>query len=84
MEFYYIIKKNDPSKADGGIGIAPYIYDESKEYWVAQEQKKAGAVAGILKQMEDRRKREKIVVKKVDSKKKKYVSHLNEIGDMDD
>lgn len=82
--YYYIIKKNDPSKAEGGIGIAPYVYDESREYWISQEKKKAGAVAGILKQMEDRRNREKILVKKTNSKKKKYVSHLDEIGDMDD
>ena len=33
LVYWYDIKQSDPSKANGGIGIVGYIYDESKEYW---------------------------------------------------
>lgn len=84
VRYFYLIKKGDTSKAEGGIGIVPYVYEDSKQYWIEQERKKAGTIAEILKQMEERSKRSKIVVKKVEPARKKYVSHLDEIGDMDD
>ena len=39
--YFYEVKKNDPSKANGGIGIIPYCYREAYEYyyslWLAQQ-----------------------------------------------
>lgn len=40
LTYFYEIKKNDISRANGSIGIVPYIYKESYEYyysiWLAQ------------------------------------------------
>ena len=57
---------------EGGIGIIPYIYTESVEYWVAQENKNKGTIFAIEKQMREReeRKTETIIRKKVTQKRK--------------
>lgn len=38
--YFYEVKHNDPSKANGGIGIIPYCYRQAREYyyslWLAQ------------------------------------------------
>lgn len=33
LEWFYIIKKNDRSKAKGSIGIVPYVYKEANDYY---------------------------------------------------
>lgn len=33
LEYWYDVKKSDPAAAHGGIGILPYIYEESDKYW---------------------------------------------------
>ena len=38
LEYWYDIKKQDPSKAGGGIGIVPHIYKEALEYWDKEAQ----------------------------------------------
>ena len=40
LEYWYDIKKQDPSKAGGGIGIVPHIYKEALEYWDPRDSKK--------------------------------------------
>lgn len=35
--YWYDIKQSDPSKAGGGIGIVPYIYEEALSYWDKKE-----------------------------------------------
>lgn len=40
LVYFYEIKKNDISKANGGIGIIPYIYEESYRYFFEQWQRK--------------------------------------------
>lgn len=44
MKYWFEVKHNDISKANGGIGIVPYIYNDAKNYyyaiWLAQEQNK--------------------------------------------
>ena len=41
LVYFYEIKKNDISKANGGIGIIPYCYENAKNYyyaiWLAQQ-----------------------------------------------
>lgn len=41
LVYFYEIKKNDVSKANGGIGIIPYCYEQAKNYyysiWLAQQ-----------------------------------------------
>ena len=36
LEYFYDIKKNDISKANGNIGIVPWIYEEAKRYYYNQ------------------------------------------------
>lgn len=38
--YFYEIKKNDLSKANGGIGIVPYIYDEARRYFFDEWQRR--------------------------------------------
>ena len=41
LTYFYEVKKNDIKRANGSIGIVPYIYRESYEYyyalWLAQQ-----------------------------------------------
>ena len=36
LEYFYEIKKNPIDKANGGIGIVPWIYEEAKRYYYNQ------------------------------------------------
>ena len=36
LEYFYVIKKNSIDKANGGIGIVPWVYDEAKRYFYNQ------------------------------------------------
>lgn len=36
LEYWYDVKKSDPEAAHGGIGILPYVYEESERYWARQ------------------------------------------------
>lgn len=42
LTYFYQVKGNSIDKANGGIGIIPYVYDEAKNYymaiWIAQQQ----------------------------------------------
>lgn len=42
LRYFYEIKHGDKTKANGGIGIIPYIYPEAAEYyyriWLAQQE----------------------------------------------
>ena len=44
LVYWYEIKKNDISKANGGIGIVPYVYQQALEYykalWIASDKNK--------------------------------------------
>lgn len=45
LVWFYEIKKNPIEKANGGIGIIPYVYEDARNYytamWQAQQQNKA-------------------------------------------
>lgn len=38
LKYWYEIKKNDPVKSGGGIGIVPYIYKEALKYWKKEKE----------------------------------------------
>ncbi len=38
LVYWYDVKKADPARAGGGIGIVPHIYKEALEYYEAQKQ----------------------------------------------
>ena len=62
LRYFYSVKKGDTSKAGGGIGIIPYIYENSRKYWYDLESRQKGTVAAIEKQMIEAAERRQTVV----------------------
>lgn len=52
--YYYDVKNNPTNKANGAIGIVPYIYEEAKRYYYYQHQ--------INKQNEDKKVLDKTII----------------------
>ena len=78
IRYFYEVKKGDPKKSDGGIGIIPYIYQEGAAYWMNKEIIDRGICARIEEQIKQAQNREKKVVKKTREKKTKLYD-LSEI-----
>lgn len=38
LEYWYVVKKSDPIKSGGGIGIVPHIYQEALQYWKEEKE----------------------------------------------
>lgn len=83
-KYFYEIKKGDPSKSEGGIGIIPYIYEEGKEYWQQRSIQDRGVIARIEQQMLEAALQEKIKVKKKEKTRPKTKYSLDMIADMED
>jgi len=45
LKYWYLVKKSSPDKANGGIGIVPYIYQDAQNYYkdLAKNQKAISA-----------------------------------------
>lgn len=59
LQYWYDIKGNDPSQANGGIGIVPYIYEDMKKYFEQQKMRKKSMEAlgeHVFKEIEERNK----------------------------
>lgn len=54
VRYFYDVKNGDPTKSLGGIGIVKNIYNESAQYWVDRENKKAGTLEAIIQQIQTR------------------------------
>lgn len=80
--YCYEIKKLDWDKSSDGIGIIPYVYEESKNYWQNMVNRQANILQEYETQIKTRRDREKIVIKKKENKK--WKNHLEEIGALDE
>ena len=39
LKYFYEVEKGDSKKANGGIGIVPYVYDKAVSHYIAQHQK---------------------------------------------
>jgi hypothetical protein len=78
LKYFYEVKKNDVSKAKGGIGIIPYIYQDAWNYyyhiWVANQSNQAKPV----EQYQPQERVIKIPIPKRVEKKKKLFSFLEE------
>lgn len=81
LKYYYEVKNNNWEKSEGGIGILPFVYKDSCAYWEEQYLKQKDILIVIEKQMEERAQREKVRIRKKD-KKPKWVSQIEEIGEM--
>ena len=52
LKYYYDkMGKEYWLKGYGGIGIVPYIYEESSRYWIQREQEKVGTLEAIVAQI---------------------------------
>lgn len=51
LKWFIEVKKGTMDKSHGGIGIVPYIYEESCNYWIAQEQKQKGFLKELEQQL---------------------------------
>lgn len=55
--YFYDIKKNSIDKSNGGIGIVPYIYDESYRYyyslWEAQQKNSDKNISDYIPRVEE-------------------------------
>ena len=47
LEWWYEIKKNPIDKANGGIGIIPFVYQEAYNYYKAIYDAQQNAAAGL-------------------------------------
>lgn len=69
LKYFYEIKHGDWEKGHGGIGIVPFIYNDSCAYWAARERRSEGVIAEIERQMREATERRKIHVKRKETKK---------------
>ena len=80
MRYFYDIRRGDPEKAQGGIGIVPNIYKEATEYWAKKEFEKEGTLQAILDQIEQRAARPvELVTQRKSQKKDKTRWSLDDI-----
>ena len=64
VRYYYDVLKGDSSKAQGGIGIVPNIYNDSAQYWVDLENRRSGTLEAIIEQIKQREARPVKVIQK--------------------
>ena len=84
LKYFYEIKHGDWEKGHGGIGIIPFIYNDSCAYWAARERQSAGTIAEIERQMREAAERTKVQVKKQTPKKQKYKTDFSVLDDLED
>ena len=83
LKYFYEVKKGDWEKGHGGIGIVPFVYNDSCAYWAARERHSEGTIAEIERQMREAAERPKVHVKKKDAKKK-YIVDFSVLDSLED
>ena len=68
LKYFYEVKHGDWNKGHGGIGIIPFIYNDSCAYWAAQERRTKGIVDQIEFQMRAAMEQPKVVIQKKGNK----------------
>lgn len=82
LKYFYEIKKNKTDKANGSIGIIPFVYAEAKAYYEKQAKKADEVAESIRVQLEkDRIEIQYNPEDYIGQKKKKKKIDLNEIGE---
>lgn len=69
LRYFYEVKHNAWEKGHGGLGIVPWVFDEAKNYWIAQEQKKRGFMKAVEQQSKER---SVVTIHKQERKRAKY------------
>ena len=83
LKYFYEVKQGDWEKGHGGIGIVPFIYNDSCAYWAAKERQSAGTIAEIERQMYEAATRKKIIIQKKETKPK-YQVDFSVLDDLED
>ena len=83
LKYFYEVRHGDWEKGHGGIGIVPFIYNDSCAYWAAKERYSEGTIAEIERQMREAAERQKVTVKKKNTKDK-YVVDFSVLDDLED
>jgi cytochrome c556 len=80
LKYFYEVEKNTIEKSNGSIGIIPFIWQRSKDYYEKQAKKADDITASIQKQLEKDRAEIKITPGEYfKTKKKKKTIDLNSI-----
>lgn len=79
LRYFYEVMGGTSSKADGGIGIVPYIYKESAQYWTELESRKKGTLDAIIAQIQERKDRQVVNIKKDKKREPKVKWTLEEV-----
>ena len=61
--YYFDYMKGDVGKSNGGIGIIPYVYEESCIYWANRELREHGLLNKIEQQLMERKNQKLITIK---------------------
>jgi hypothetical protein len=80
VRYMYDIKKLDPKKAEGGIGLVPSIYEESSLYWTDLYNRQVALPSALREQQRLIDERISVVVKR---KKKEVVKQKWELEEGD-
>lgn len=70
LKYWFGEKKNSIEKANGGMGIVPYIYDEAQRYYKNIILKKRKLAEQAIRQQQEKNKVIKINENKIDTRKK--------------
>lgn len=79
VKYFYGVKGNDASKNEGGIGIVPHVYEDSRNYWQDREQRETGIIAAIEKQILEAA-NQNVVQVKINKKKKKTINAADSLA----
>ena len=82
LVYFFEVKQNDPTQANGGIGIVPYIITDSEEYWmnktIREEQSKKVDKGLIQRIKEFAARRPAKMDKRFVIQKPKHVNYLDD------
>lgn len=84
LKYFYDIQKGNREKAQEGIGIVQYIYNDAREYWSKREQQDRGIINRIEQQIKQKEQQTKQAVVVKNTTKNKKVLSLEEIEGLED
>ena len=84
IRYFYDVQHGDAERAQGGIGIVNYIYQEASAYWTNKEANERGIVAKIEEQVRKRKAQQTRQVKTSTKKKTAKIIYLSDIANMED
>lgn len=83
LKWFIEVKGGSMEKSNGGIGIIPYIYEESCDYWISQEQKNKGFIEELEVQLKEAAARNQRTIYQKRKNNKKTFKEFN-LSDVED